>query len=144
MFMDHSLAVTEIYIRTIEASRSDLVELAVFESEPECWRRWGAGLLKPDAYLATVTPEFEDHWFIEVDRATESTTTIARTAAVYERYHQTGIEQDRLAVFPRVLWVVPHDRRKTQLVNTLGLRSAEGWHLHQVVLDTEIPNIFQP
>ena len=128
-------------MRATEASRADVVEVTEFQAEPDCWRKWGAGVLKPDAYLATVTPEFEDHWFIEVDRATESTTTIVRKAAVYERYHRTGIEQEHHGVFPRVLWVTPHEQRKAQLVDALGLRSAEDWHLHQVVVDDEIPNI---
>ncbi len=141
-FLNHTLAVTEVYVRAIEASRTDAVEVDEFQTEPACWQTWGAGVLKPDAYLITVTPEFEDHWFIEVDRATESTTTILRKAGVYERYHRTGIEQDRIGLFPRVLWVVPTERRKSQLVDALGLRSPDQWRLHQIVTDDEIPNTF--
>lgn len=143
-FLDHSLATTEVYIRAIEASRVDTIEVAEFQTEPECWRNWGAGQLKPDAYLVIVTPDFEDHWFIETDRATEATTTIARKAAIYEQYHRTGIEQDTVGVFPRVLWIVPHERRKGQLVDALGLRPADAWSLHQVAVESEIPNIFNP
>lgn len=143
-FMDHSLWITEVYARTVEASRTDLVELSQFQTEPNCWRSWGSGILKPDAYIVTVTPEFEDHWFLEVDRATESTSTIAQKAAIYERYQRTGIEQARLGLFPRVLWSVPHERRKAQLVSALGLRSSTTWRLHQVVLEDEIPTIFNP
>ena len=143
-FLDHSLATTEIYARTVEASRSDVIEVVDFQTEPACWRQWGAGVLKPDAYLVTTTPDFEDHWFIEVDRATESTTTVIRKASVYERYHRTGIEQEHHGVFPRVLWVVPHQRRKKQLVDALGLRSPDDWHLHQVALSDDIPTLFNP
>lgn len=143
-FLDHSLAITEVYVRATEASRVDTIEVAEFQTEPACWRAWGAGQLKPDAYLVTVTPDFEDHWFIEIDRATEATTTIVRKAAVYEQYHRTGIEQEHHGVFPRVLWIVPHDRRKGQLVDALGLRPADAWSLHQVALESDIPNIFNP
>jgi len=143
-FMDHALAVTEIYVLTVEISRTDVVEISEFQTEPSCWRHWGSGVLKPDAYLATVTPEFEDHWFIEVDRATESSTTIARKVTVYEQYHRTGIEQAKVGVFPRVLWVVPNDRRKAQIVETLARRRPEDWHLHRVVLDDELSNLFKP
>ncbi len=142
MFLDHALAVTEIYVRVVEASRQHPVELVEFETEPTCWRSWATGVLKPDAYLITTTTEFEDHWFIEVDRATESTTTIARKAAVYERYFQTGIEQERHGLFPKVLWIVPSERRKQQLVETLSNRPAELWRLHQINLENETPNIF--
>lgn len=141
-FLDHSLAITEVYVRTAEASRVDTIEVAEFQTEPASWRAWGAGQLKPDAYLVTVTPDFEDHWFIEIDRATEATTTIVRKAAVYEQYHRTGIEQEHRGVFPRVLWIVPHDRRKGQLVDALGLRPADAWSLHQVAVESDIPNIF--
>ncbi|MEX0825953.1 MAG: replication-relaxation family protein [Acidimicrobiia bacterium] len=143
-FLEHSLAITEVYVRAVETSRVDLIEVTAFETEPSCWRTWGAGLLKPDAYLVTVTPDFEDHWFVEVDRATESTTTIVRKAAVYEQYHRTGIEQERHGVFPRVLWIVPHERRKNQIVDALGIRPADAWSLHQVALESDIPNIFNP
>ena len=143
-FLDHALAVTEVYVRAVEISRIDVVEITEFQTEPECWRHWGNGVLKPDAYLTTVTPEFEDHWFIEVDRATESTTTISRKVAVYEQYHRTGIEQDQIGVFPRVLWIVPHDRRKAQIVETLARRRPEDWQLHRVVLDGEISNLLKP
>ena len=143
-FLDHSVAVTEVFVRATEASRIDNLQIIDFQTEPSCWRQWGAGVVKPDAYLATLTPNFEDHWFIEIDRATESTTTIARKASAYERYHRTGIEQDRTGLFPRVLWIVPNDRRKEQLVDAFGIRPAEKWHLHQIALDSEIPNLFKP
>jgi hypothetical protein len=143
-FLDHSLAITEIYVRATEITRTHTIGITKFQTEPTCWRTWGAGQLKPDAFLVTVTPEFEDHWFLEVDRATEATTTIARKAAVYDQYRRTGIEQDTHGVFPRVLWVVPHERRKGQLIDALGLRSADTWAIHQVALDAEIPNIFNP
>ncbi len=141
-FLNHTLAITEIYVQATEASRTDAVEIVEYQTEPACWRTWGTGVLKPDAYVVTTTTEFEDHWFVEVDRATESTTTILRKAAVYERYHHTGIEQEHHGLFPRVLWVVPTERRKSQLVDALGLRSADQWRLHQIVTDHEIPNIF--
>ena len=69
---------------------------------------------------------------------------IAQKAEIYERYQRTGIEQERLGLFPRVLWSVPHERRKAQLVSALGLRSSTTWRLHQVVLEDEIPTIFNP
>ncbi len=99
-------------------------------------------MLKPDAYLVTAAGEFEDHRFIEIDRATESTSTIARKAQVYERYLATGIEQDRLGIFPSVLWVVPDERRRSRLVDALGRRPAESWQLHHVTLMADIPQIF--
>ncbi len=141
-FLVHAIDVSEIYVRAVERARTGGLEVIDYAAEPRCWRTWGAGVLKPDAYLVTATGEFEDHRFIELDRATESGTTIARKAQVYERYLATGIEQDRLGIFPSVLWIVPDERRRSQLVDVLGRRPAESWQLHHVAPMADIPQIF--
>ena len=143
-FLDHALAVTEVYVRAIEASRADMVEVVAYSGEPDCWRTWGTGTLRPDAHLVTRTPNFEDHWFIEVDRATESTKTVARKAGVYDQYYATGLEQEHHGLFPRVLWVVPGDHRRNQLLTTKATKSAHSPDLHQIVTEQEIPGIFKP
>ena len=84
-FLAHSLAVTELYVRLIEAERHGRAELRLgeFRTEPACWRSFaapGAGrvTLKPDAEVTLGLGRFEDRWFIEVDRATESRSTLDR------------------------------------------------------------------
>ncbi|MEA2901384.1 MAG: hypothetical protein QOH36_1271 [Actinomycetota bacterium] len=88
--------------------------------------------MKPDAAVRLGADEYEDHWFIEVDRGTESPAVIERKAAVYRSYWSTGREQAELGAFPRVLWLVPDERRRAVLVHALGRGPAEAWRLHSV------------
>ena len=111
-FLAHTLAVSELYVRLVEAQRLGTLELASFTTEPACWRRFpgpsgGRVTLKPDAYAVTRLGAYEDHWFIEVDRSTEPASTLMRKCEQYRRYWQTGTEQAEAGIFPRVLFLVP-------------------------------------
>lgn len=137
-FLAHSLAVTDLYVGLVDAERSGLVDVLDFTTEPACWRSFtdplgGAAVVKPDAFVCLGVGEFEDRWFIEVDRATEAPSTLARKADVYTAYWQSGGEQASHGVFPRVLWVVPDEARKTVVVDVLARQPAEAWALFQVV-----------
>ncbi len=133
-FLDHSLAVTEVYVQLALAQRDGRLRLADFSTEPTCWRRFhGQGgvrlVLKPDAAARLVLGQYEDRWFLEVDRGTESSTAIARKCELYRRYWQAGVEQARMGVFPKVLWLVPDERRHAVVVDVLGRQPAEAWPL---------------
>jgi hypothetical protein len=79
----------------------------------------GPEILKPDLYAVTAGGEFEDSWFIEVDRSTESLPTLLKKCRQYERYWQSGREQAAHGVFPAVLWVVPDERRAQVLIRSI-------------------------
>jgi hypothetical protein len=141
-FLAHSLAVTETYVRLVEAHRLGTLELASYASEPACWRRFagpggGRVTLKPDAYLVVQLGKYEDRWFVEVDRGTEPASTIARKCETYRRYWQTGTEQAGSGIFPRVLWLVPGIKRHDELVDVFGRQPAEAWPLFTVALFDE-------
>jgi len=119
-FVAHALAVGELVVGAVEAERSGGIELLGVEPEPEVWRHYvgrtgTAAVLKPDLFLAIGIAETEHRWFVEVDRATESMVRIDVKCRQYLDYLRTGREQDRHGVFPKVLWTVPHDRRRRQL-----------------------------
>ena len=123
-FLDHCLSVAACYIELIQDVRAGRLELVRVETEPASWRRYlGAGgareILKPDLNVVTASDEFEDHWFVEVDRGTESLSTVIRKCAQYERYRKTGREQAATGVFPRVVWVVPDQIRLERLAAEL-------------------------
>jgi len=143
-FLAHTLAISELYVRLVEAERAGAMQLRDFVAEPGCWRSftgpYGRTVLKPDAYVITRLGDFEDHWFIEVDRGTEATTTLARKCDVYRRYWQTGTEQARREIFPKVLWLVPDQRRYDALVEVFGRQPAEAWQLFAVALFDEAVN----
>ncbi|RFS84152.1 hypothetical protein D0T12_18520 [Actinomadura spongiicola] len=129
VFVEHTLAVATAAVCVRELDRQGVVELVTLETEPACWRAFLAphgarSWLKPDLFVITANGEFEDHWFIEVDRATEHPGTVLRKASVYQRYAATGAHQATYGVFPVVLWVVPCEQR--QEVIAAALKDAKG------------------
>lgn len=138
-FVDHIVAVSELYVSLRERQAAGLIEDLIFEPEPLCWRRWtgSAGeqlILKPDAYCSFAAGDSEHHCFVELDNATESRSVIRRKAETYVDYWQTGTEQQRLALFPRVLFLVPDLGRLEQITSVLGWLDAESWPLFVVQL----------
>lgn len=125
-FVRHYLAVADAHLALLSAARASQFELLTVELEPTCWRPYtGLGgsseTLKPDLYAVTANGEYEDHWFIEVDRATESLPTLLRQCQQYETYRRSGTEQTERGVFPSVLWIVPDDRRAQNLDTALSV-----------------------
>jgi hypothetical protein len=114
-FFDHTLAISQLVVDIMAASRRDLFDLLDCQAEPRCWREFsglgGRRVLRPDIFLALGVGEYELRWFIEIDRATESLPTVLRKCHLYADYYQSGQEQARSGVFPRVCWVVPDDVR---------------------------------
>ena len=141
-FLAHSLAVTELYVGLVEAERAGRLRLVSFVTEPACWRSFhGPGgartILKPDAALVARLGRFEDWWFVEVDRGTESRPTLARKFDLYRAFWQSGMEQTRIGVFPRVLWLVPDEQRRAALVEIVGRQPGEAWTLFVVTTETQ-------
>jgi Replication-relaxation len=136
-WLNHALAVSRLYVRLRELEASGHLKLERFDAEPRCWRsfigQYGArATLKPDVCVVTVQADDELHWFVEVDCGTESPATLARKLDTYRQYWQTGLEQHRSGVFPRVLWLVPEERRQALLIEVAGRQPADAWKLHQI------------
>jgi len=149
-FLDHSLAVTEVYAQLVETDRDGRLQLADFAAEPACWRGFhGPGgvrvVLKPDAALRLLIGRYEDRWWIEVDRDTESRTALARKCDLYRHYWQSGLEQSRgSGVFPRVLWLVPDEHRQSQLTSVIGKQPPYARPLFEVALfDSAVERLLQ-
>ena len=120
-FLTHTLAITETYIRLTEMSGTELINS---EIEPDCWRNYpsigGTALtLKPDLYAVTASGEYEDHWFFEIDLATESVPRVLKKCQQYLEYYHNGAEQRRTGIFPIVVWLVPDEKRKSALMYML-------------------------
>jgi hypothetical protein len=119
-FVDHTLAVSQLVVDLMVASRRGVLDLLDVQAEPRCWRQFsgmgGRRLLRPDAFLALGSGEYELRWFIEVDRASESLPVIVRKCRLYADYYQSGKEQTAQdGVFPRVCWIAPDERRAERL-----------------------------
>lgn len=136
-YLIHPLAVSELYVGLREAERICPMTLAEFVSEPACWRHYtgpgGARLtLNPDATAVAQLPDFEDHYFIEMDCSTESGPRITAKARIYIRYWQSGREEAGSGIFPYVLWIAPDQNRADFLVKTLATLPPEHWQLFMV------------
>ncbi|MEY9837352.1 replication-relaxation family protein [Streptacidiphilus sp. EB103A] len=119
-FVAHTLAVADLAIQLYELARTGVIELLSLEAEPECWRiflgphgarQW----LKPDLFAVTAGGDFEHHWFIEADLASEHAPVIIRKALQYQQYAASGIHQQEHGLFPAVVWVVPGDKRRAAI-----------------------------
>lgn len=119
-FLAHTLAVAEVSIQLIELCRRHKMELLSLQSEPECWRSYSErGIclsLKPDLYAATVSGEYEDRWFLEIDLDTESPAKVIDKCKRYHQYYRSGLEQKESGVFPLTVWIVPGTARKQHLL----------------------------
>lgn len=137
--VEHTLAITEIFVETIEVARnSGAISLEDFSFEPTSWRDYqklsGVGLtLKPDAYLELLNGEYEDHYFLEIDRSTESLARVVNTCKKYIEYYRSGIEQRQKEVFPYVLWIVSDDKRKTAISKAIQNELYNFWELFTVI-----------
>jgi hypothetical protein len=124
-FVRHYLAIADTHLALLQATRAKRLELLTVEIEPAAWRSYTGpsgqpAVLKPDLYAVTATGEFEDHWFIEVDRATESIPTLIKQCRQYEAYRRAGAEQADSGLFPLVLWVVPDELRAAKVRQALA------------------------
>jgi hypothetical protein len=111
LFLNHTLAVSELYVQLREAERNGQLELTRFRAEPACWQRTASlGTIKPDGYALLAAGEIEDAWWLEVDRATESPATLRRKLNLYLLAAQAGVTGPD-EIVPRVLVTVPTERR---------------------------------
>jgi hypothetical protein len=115
-FIEHTVAVNDVYVQVVEAERSGAVELLDYQAEPDCWRTFldpiGRDVhLRPDAFVALGMAELEQRSFVEVDRGTEGSAALRRKLGTYVDYWHSNAEQQRHGVFPRVVWQVGEQRR---------------------------------
>ncbi|TDU06597.1 protein involved in plasmid replication-relaxation [Streptomyces sp. 846.5] len=145
-FTAHTLAVAELAVRLQEYASQRLIELLSIETEPSCWRSFvnphgTLEWLKPDLYAVTASGDYEDHWFLEADRATEHPTVVVRKAKTYQRYAATGAHQARHGLFPAVIWVVPDVGRRKALEAALSADRAVQPGLFRIITVNEFTQL---
>lgn len=124
LFLQHTLSTTEVHVQLVEAAATGYFVLDQVAIETEAWRPYltpqgATSLLKPDLMVTLSTASYRDHWYVEVDLATESTPVLIRKCQAYEDYRLTGQAQAEHGVFPRVLWIMPTQQRITQLTHAI-------------------------
>jgi hypothetical protein len=137
LFLSHTLAVAELYVRLREAERAHELELIRFLAEPACWQRTASlGTIKPDAYVLLARGDVEDAWWCEVDRGTESPNTLRRKLSLYLLAAQAGVVGPD-HVLPRVLVLVPDGQRANVIQGVIGGLSANAERLMSVTLENQ-------
>ncbi|WP_159402089.1 MULTISPECIES: replication-relaxation family protein [Streptomyces] len=143
-FVDHRLAITELYVRLREYAQANGSEMKEYQAEPDSWRHYTgfAGerlVLKPDALTRLLVPglKLRLSWFIEVDRDTESPRRIAEKCTAYRRYELSEVEFRRFGVFPGVMFIVPDEARARVIRRVIAKRPAEDRGLFAVTTDNQ-------
>lgn len=145
-FTAHTLAIAELAVRLAELRDRQTVEVVTVQTEPSCWRSFVGPhgqleWLKPDLYVVTASGDYEDHWFLEADLATEHPPVVVRKAKVYQRYAATGAHQARHGLFPAVVWIVPDTARQEAIRAALAADSALQPGLFRVVTTDEFTGL---
>jgi hypothetical protein len=100
----HILAVSEAYVALSESAREHGFTLASFQAEPASW--WPNGLshgyIKPDAFAMLTLGKVRDHWWLELDLATESLPAVKRQLEAYLDFWNRG-QLGPGKVMPRVV-----------------------------------------
>jgi hypothetical protein len=140
-YVRHTLAVTELYVTLAEQARAQNLATLHFKAEPGAWWPDGqGGRLKPDAYAKVQNEAHTDHWWIEVDRATEHLTTIKRKLTTYaDFWTQGGLGPNQ--VMPWVLVSVPDSNRCSQIVRVISQMPREASELFTVVLHNDAAGV---
>jgi hypothetical protein len=129
-FARHTLAVSECYVRLVEADRAGMVELLGFEREPVWSFTDAAGqraVLRPDAFLRLgLDQATELHAFLEIDCGSEGHQALTRKCRTYVAAWRAGISQ---TVFPKVVWIATSQRRLEVLTEICAAMPAESWRL---------------
>lgn len=147
-FLEHTLAVAEVCLRLSEADRGGNFSIVELLREPDCWRAYsgrhgGVVQLKPDLSLVTTCGEYEDHWFLEIDRSTEPPSRVVRACLKYEAYRQTGAERKRIGVFPAVVWITPDAKRANTLLGHITKTPGLSTDLYAVVQIDDLPSLIK-
>lgn len=136
-FVEHTLAIAELYVTLVETDRDQRLELLAFDAEPACWRTYTTPfatnvIVKPDALVSVAVGEYEISSFVEIDRATQGRGALLRKVNTYIAYYKTGREQAAEGVFPRVVWIAATAVRAGFLADLIAALPAESRRLFAV------------
>ena len=129
----HALEIVDFYIALEEclASSGGSLVTWVGETEARCQFEWHGKrvLLTPDAYCLWAYGDDEGAFFLEWDRGTESMLRLSQKLERYEAYYRLQTYHDHMAedgLRPRILIVVPDERREKKVVSWMARRLAKG------------------
>lgn len=127
--LSHGLEIVEFHIQLKEALEGRGGEIVVWLGEWEARYRfeWGGRrlTLSPDACCLWALGNKEGTFFLEWDRGTESMTRFSQKLTRYEAYYRLRAYRNHvgeMGLRPRLLIVVPDERRERKLVDWIARR----------------------
>lgn len=147
-WLEHCLAIVETHLRLRELSKAGAFQLITVTTEPANWRPYqkpngSPSICKPDLAVVTASGDFEDHWFIEVDRGTESLPTLITKCSQYLDYQASGQEQQRHGVFPRVIWLMPTSADADRLATAIARTNLLPPELFRVITQAQLGEVIE-
>ncbi len=141
-FLEHELALNEFRLAFERAVHLHQAGLAI-----EQWDRRrklrvpGRKTLIPDAYVTLLTPKGKTHFFVELDRFTESVSRVFRNKLeTYAAYHKSGnFIRESGAKFFRVLTITVHEHAVSTLLAASQNIAPQAifWFTHQALVETD-------
>ena len=137
----HVLAVGQLYVDLAELARAGKLALDEFEAEPASWWPDGhGGRLKPDAHVLVANGNHSDHWWVEVDLATEHLPTLKRKLMTYlDFYNQGQLGPD--GIMPWVLVTVPDAKRLSEIDRLIHQLQSRAGELFTVALHNDAAEV---
>lgn len=133
----HVLAIGQLYVDLVELDRAGQFVLEQFAAEPASWWSDGqGGRLKPDAYVLVASDEHRDHWWVEVDLATEHLPTLKRKLMTYLDFYNRG-QLGPGGIMSWVLVTVPDAKRCSDVVRMIHQLPPQAAELFTVAIHND-------
>lgn len=142
-FLDHRSTVNDLVVRLRELGRHGELEVLTIDAEPACWRPYPgphgiARTLKPDLYAVVARGDFENHYFFEIDLATEHLPQIVAKAGMYREHAATGAQQRLLGIYPAVVWITTTRARALAMRTALSIDTSLPTGMHTVIAAADV------
>jgi Replication-relaxation len=147
-FIEHTQAVSELYVDLIEHSRLGGFTVAEFQVEPR-WPNGIGGWIGPDAFVRLEQHAVADYWCYEADMATESPQPVRGIPAgrtVWEKLlaYLDFVQRGQLGpdgIVPRVMIGVPTSKRREAIQSVVDGLQTPANRLFIVALMQEVAQL---
>lgn len=138
----HTFAITETYIAIKALEKTGRYEVVSYATEPSNWHMLAGVKLRSDLYveLGDKTRGKLLSWWLEVDMDNEGAVAITdKLNRYYHAWKHVKDEDFPLPTMPRVVFLVPHEKRAIKIRALIREQPAEAHHLFDVKLRAEFP-----
>jgi len=138
---DHMLDTAECLVVLKRLEHSGVLTVLDYQGEDAAYREVAGVKLTPDLYVRVRLHASGRQLFrhLELDRATERLGQIAEKCGRYFQAYKLWDSEVHGAVFPRVLFVVPDERRQREIARVIAKQPQEARPIFQVCVMADFP-----